>query len=135
MSDLFLKAVRNKFRFNTQRGLLSTEDLWDIPLTSRNNGLSLDSIAISINSQLKELDTESFVKVTNNKQQQDLTDKLEILKFIIKTKQDELEDYKTKLEKSEKLAKLKEVLAKKEDESLINMSEEEIQKQIKELES
>lgn len=135
MSDLFLKAVRNKFRFNTQRGLLSTEDLWDLPLTSRNNGLSLDSIAISINSQLKELDTESFVKVTNNKQQQDLTDKLEILKFIIKTKQDELEDYKTKLEKSEKLAKLKEVLAKKEDESLINMSEEEIQKQIKELES
>lgn len=135
MSDLFLTASRNKFRFNTQRGLLSTEDLWDLPLTSRNNGLSLDSIAISVNSQLKELNTESFVKVTNNKQQQDLTDKLEILKFIIKTKQDELEAHKTKLEKSEKLAKLKEVLAKKEDESLINMTEEEIQKQIKELES
>lgn len=134
MSDLFIIATKDKYRFNTARGLLTVEDLWGLPLSTRsNNSVSLDTVAISINNELKSTETESFVKSSNSVVQQVLTNKLEIVKYIIKEKQDKLDADKAKLEKSEKISKLKEALAKKENESIQNLSEEEILNKLKEL--
>lgn len=135
MSDLFLTAIKDKYRFNTIRGLLTVENLWELPLSTKsNNAVSLDTVAISINNELKSIETESFVKESNSAVQQVLTNKLEIVKFIIKDKQDKLEAEKAKLEKSEKISKLKDALAKKEDETIQSLSPEEILKQLKDLE-
>ena len=38
---MFEQAARLKLRFETSRGLLSVEDLWDLPLTSA-RGASLE---------------------------------------------------------------------------------------------
>ena len=56
---MFEQAARMKLRFDTPRGALSAEDLWDLPLTST-RGLSLNDIAITLHHALKH-DTVSFV--------------------------------------------------------------------------
>ena len=53
---MFEKASRMKLRFNTQRGVLSVEDLWDLPL------IQLDNIAIALNKKLQESKTEASSK-------------------------------------------------------------------------
>jgi hypothetical protein len=61
MDNLFLVASRSKFRFNTASGTITTEDLWDLPLSS--GKANLDDIAKALNKQLKDASEEqSFVK-------------------------------------------------------------------------
>ena len=52
---MFEKATRLKLRFETVRGYVTTEDLWDIPLSAV-NGFCLDTIAKNLNKKLKELE-------------------------------------------------------------------------------
>ena len=48
MDNLFLQATREKFRFESSKGDLSVEQLWDLPLTSR-TGFDLDTVAKAVN--------------------------------------------------------------------------------------
>lgn len=124
----FEKATKQKLRFNTTKGLLSVEDLWDLSLTS------LDSIARSVNKALKEESEESFIAVktaANTTQQL----RLDILKYIIEVKLKEKEVAKTRAEKSAKIETLKALAASKEIEELGAKSLDDIQKMIAELET
>lgn len=58
--DLFERATREKFRFETPRGYASVEDLWDLPLRSE-RGPSLDGIAIALHQELESRKVVSFV--------------------------------------------------------------------------
>ena len=84
MEKLFENATREKVRFETSRGVISVEDVWDLPLQSK-NGFDLDSIAKDVNRQLKASGEESFVKPTTAGDSV-LELKLEIIKHIIKVK-------------------------------------------------
>jgi len=62
MVELFEYASRKKLRFGTRIGNLTTEDLWDLPLTFENDGISLDYIEKGLNKALKNsADEESYV--------------------------------------------------------------------------
>lgn len=87
-NNLFEEASRKKLRFPTERGELSVEQLWDLPLTS-DRGLSLDAIAIGINVQLKAVSEDSFVKPQSNPRKAQYEMMLEIIKHIIAVKQTE----------------------------------------------
>lgn len=68
--SIFQQASRSKLRFATQLGNLSTEDLWDLPLTSV-KGVSLKSIATDLQKQItaqpmKELDFFELSEATDN---------------------------------------------------------------------
>lgn len=56
--DIFGKAVHQKLRFESQRGLLSTEDLFDLPMTGP---VSLNSVAIAASRAIEEVGGENFV--------------------------------------------------------------------------
>ena len=57
---MFERASKLKLRFNTEKGMVTTEDLWDLPLLQR-NAVDLDSLAKNLNKAVKESGEESFV--------------------------------------------------------------------------
>lgn len=128
--DNFEKAVRLKLRFETNRGQLSVEELWDLNLTS------LDSIAKSVNKQIQTEVEESFIpnKITSSKTTYNNL-RLEILKYVILTRHNEKEAAKLRTEKIAKLQQLKDLAAAKANEQFAAQSLEDINKQIAELEA
>jgi hypothetical protein len=125
MSDLFIEATKLKLRFDTPQGQISTEDLWDIPLTSNRKCANLDDIAIGLDKQLKEYSTTSFVKKT--KKSNDLLKlKFDIVLTVIKAKQEEEEISEQKVVNKEKKQKLLEIIAHKENEAMASKSIEEL---------
>ena len=123
--NIFEKATKNKLRFDSVRGNLSVEELWDMRLTSRDD-FNLDTIAKKINKELKEQEEESFVERNSNPQKDILELSLEIIKHIINNKISSKEAAEKRAVTMAKKEQIKEILAKKEMSSLENMSEEKL---------
>ena len=130
--NIFEQATRQALRFSSNRGELSTEQLWDLPLTKR-DGFDLDTIAKTVNAQLKTLSEESFVTKSQNPAKDSLELKLEILKHIIAVKLKEAEDRRNAAERATERQKLLDILAEKQDGALKELSVEDIQKRLAEL--
>jgi hypothetical protein len=130
--NIFEKASKVGYRYQTVRGLVTTEDLWDIPLSSR-SGFCLDSIAIAIDKKINETKSTSFVTANSNADPDDEV-KLEILKHVIKTKQEESEAKRNRMKRAQQRQKLLEIKANKEDSKLNELDIAEIDKLIAELE-
>jgi hypothetical protein len=130
---MFDVATRQKLRFDSPKGLLSVEDLWDLPLTSTTGRANLDEIALSLHKRLRNTaDVVSFVD------EQAKTDpvsqlKFDIVKHVIETRKKENADALAAKNKAETKQRLLEVLAKKRDSSLEAMSEEDLLKKLAEL--
>ena len=132
----YLKASRLKLRFNTRIGSLSVEDLWDLPLTTTvATKVSLDAIAMDTFARLDTPVVTSFVssgpKVTPEREADEL--RLEILKDIISIKQEENATKAAAVDKAQQKRKLLDLLAKRQEERLGNLSEEDILKQLEAL--
>lgn len=133
MDNLFLQATREKFRFESNKGDLSVEQLWDLPLTSR-TGFDLDTVAKAVNADLKASNEESFVNVNNNPAVSRLQAKLEVVKAIIEVKLAQAEATKKRAEKAAERQRLMEVLHSKKDQELQGLSVEEIERRLSLLE-
>lgn len=132
--SMFERASREKLRFPSVKGELTIEQLWDLPLqSSRSNTVDLDSVARTVNTDLKAVTEESFVETRSNPQKAVLTLKLDILKHIIATKQAENAQKVALAANASEIARLKSVLAEKNDEALKVMSQEDIEARIKSL--
>lgn len=132
MTDLFLQATRKKFRFPSSKGELSAEQLWDLPLTSR-NGFDLDTVAKTVNTHLKAASEESFVVTSSNPAKTTLQEQLEVIKAIIAVKLDEAAKAKMRSDRAAERQRLLEILDQKEDDELKGLSREEIKKRLAEL--
>lgn len=135
--DKFELASRKKLRFPSPVGELTTEQLWDLPLlaSSMNRARSgdLDTIARTVNANLKAVTEESFVSTNANPAKAIYELQLEILKHIIAVKQDEIARAKDRAEKAEKRRKLLDALAAKEEQEIGAKSKDELLKELAEL--
>ena len=52
--NVFEVASRQKLRFDTARGQVSAEDLWDLPLTSTTGKPNLDAIAVDLHNKMSQ---------------------------------------------------------------------------------
>ena len=127
---MFEKASRIKLRFTTSKGVVSVEELWDFSLPS------LDKMAIAINKEIKNTEGESFLK--NTRKTADVKEnelRLEILKYIITTKQTEDELAVNAAKRKEEIAKLKSLAEKKRENELEELTLEEINAKIEQLQN
>ena len=121
----FMRATKGKYRFESCKGVLSVEDLWDLPLSN------LDDIAKALNHQIKEDAGESFIETATTNP---ITiGKFEVVKAIIKERLDANEKHRTSLERKGKKEKIMNILAAKRDESLHQATEEELKDMLKDL--
>jgi len=130
--DMFEQASKEKLKFNSSRGQITVEDLWDLPLKSVTNKPNLNDVAKSISKELKRDEEESFVDdVTEHDKISEL--KLEIVKHIISVKKDE-NSRKLKLKEIEDESfRISQLLIKRKEENLNSKTEEDLVKMQAEL--
>lgn len=120
---MFEKALRLKLRFRTPVGMITTEDLWDLPLSQ------LDATAKALNKQIKDEAEESFI-TTKSKANTALELSFEVVKHIIKVKLEEAEVKKAAAEKKARKAQIMELISQKQNEALSAKSLEELQAEL-----
>lgn len=120
---MFDQATRLKLRFETPRGLISVEDLWDLPLTG---ATSLDAIAIKLHKQLRDTAVEtSFVNPAEAKDKT-LQLRFDIVKHILDVRIKERDEAALTREKKAKKQQLLEILARKQTSELEGKTTEEL---------
>lgn len=124
-TNLFEVAARGKYRF-PYKGLVSVEDLWDISLEG------LDSIFKTLNKEVKVAEEESLLN-TKSEADEILSNKIEIVKYIVSVKLAEREARHNESVKAEKRQKILEIMAAKQNEALHNSSIEELEKMLEDL--
>lgn len=124
--NMFEVATREKMRFPF-KGMISVEDLWDLSVQN------LDKVFKILNSQRKEAQEESLLNVKSSEDEV-LDTQIAIVKYIVGVKLEEQAARVKAAENREKKQKIMALMAKKDDEAMENMSREELQKLLDELE-
>lgn len=125
--SIFEQASRLKLRFRTPVGLLTMEDLWDLPLTSERRA-NLNDIAIDLHNSLEGSEI-SFVDDAKTPDPE-LQLSFDIVRHIIGVKKTENKAALEAREKSEKKQKMLGILARKEDAALEAMEADKLRELI-----
>lgn len=123
--NLFESATRSKMRFPF-KGMISVEDLWNLSLTN------LDSVFKTLNAEVKKSEEESLLN-TKSKEDEEISNKIEIVKYIVSVKLDEKKKREDAKKNAEMRQRLLEIKAKRQDAALENMSDEDLDKALAEL--
>lgn len=124
-TNVFEMATRLKFRFPF-RGMISVEDLWDLSVEQ------LDTVYKALNKDVKQAQEDSLLSGPRVGDA-DLNAKIEIVKYIFQVKQTEEAERKAAADNAIKRKRIKEILAKKQDNALENMTEDQLQALLSEL--
>nr|DAS29376.1 MAG TPA: hypothetical protein [Caudoviricetes sp.] len=123
--NLFEVATRENYLFPF-KGMINVIDLWNLSLTD------LDSVFKTLNAEVKKSEEESLLNA-KTKEDEDLTNKIEIIKYIVNKKLAEKEARENEKKNKEKRQRILEIKAKRQDEALENMSDEDLDKLLADL--
>ncbi|MBK8653178.1 MAG: hypothetical protein IPN20_04580 [Haliscomenobacter sp.] len=123
--NIFEQATRQAFRFESPKGFLTVEDLWNLPLISNTGRANLDDIAKALHKKV-EATFVSFVPEATpvNKVHQTM---LDVVVYIINTKISEAKAAEKAHEVREKKQKIMAIIEQKSDMRLADSSLEELQ--------
>ncbi len=117
---MYKEAAKQKLRFTTSKGSLTTEQLWDLSLTD------LDTLVVTLENEHKESGKKSFLVTKSTK---DKTAKLrfDIALDVLTTKVEEAELATQKKERKENNKKILALIAEKQDDNLKKKSVRELE--------
>lgn len=116
--ELFKLAAKEKYRFPF-RGNISVEDLFDLTTSQ------LDVVYKELKSQVKE-SSDSLLKEVS-KEDKELKNKIEIVKTIFEDKKTEAVQKEQVLAEKQRKERIKELIAQKKDQDLVDKSIEELE--------
>lgn len=128
--NIFEVATRKKLRFSTASGEVTTEDLWDLPLTGKR--ANLDDLAKSLYRQIKEQEETSFV-VQKSRASEVAELKFNVVKHVIDVKLAEREAAREEVARREHKQKIMEAIAEKKEEGIKSKSLEELEAELAKL--
>jgi hypothetical protein len=134
-NDLFFQATKGKFRFPSKVGELTTEQLWDLPLTSGKNGPDLDTVAKTINAEIRAASEESFVGPPKNSKRAMLETKLEVVKAIIVAKITDAREAEKRASKASRRKLLEEAIAQADMREINNAPRDELLKRLQDMDA
>ena len=123
MTNIFEKASKSKLTFKLSNGVVKTDDLWSLSLES------LDVLARFLNKEVKESGEESFIEERSSKNET-LELKFSIVKHIIKCKLSDKKESELRIINSDKKDKILQAIANKQDNSLNEMSIDDLKKEL-----
>jgi hypothetical protein len=127
--NIFEQASRSKLRVASEAGLLTVEQLWDLPLEGKSK-VTLDKLAVAAHAKLQEQPKVSFV---SEKTKEDTAAQLEfdILIHIIENRKATQDAAKKAMETKQSNARIRELIARKKDSELEGKSIEELEAMLK----
>lgn len=123
--NLFEIATRDNYQFPF-RGMINVIDLWTLSVQN------LDNVFKTLNAEAKKSEEESLLSA-KTKENEELSNKIEIVKHIVGVKLAEQEAREDAKKKKEMKQRLLEIKAKREDAALENMSDADLDKMLAEL--
>ena len=130
--NIYQKAATTKLRFKTNNGAISAEDLFDLPLSSKNE-MNLDTVAKTVHAALKAEEEGSFVNKTSNPRKDQLELAMEIVKDVIRIKQEEADAKADIAAKAAKREQLLRALERNQEQALATMTVDQLQEELKKL--
>ena len=121
-NNIFEYAVRNKLRF-PYKGTISTEDLWDLPVTE------LDKIYKVLNKKNKANEEESLLSTSSV--DIDTLVSIDIIKYIVNYKLKKKEENEQAKKRAEDRQFIMDIVEKKRKQSLEDKTEEELLEMLK----
>ena len=120
---MYKEALQKKLRFKTNKGMISTEDLFDLSLQN------LDTLAIMLDKKISEAPQKSFIEELPAEENDDEL-RFSIVKDVINIKLKARKDNINRAQIDARNKRIAELIAKKEDEALENKSIEELRAMI-----
>jgi hypothetical protein len=121
---LFEQATRKRLRFNTNKGIITTEDLWVLAPEQ------LNQIYITLDKESKEKNSQGLFK-EQNETNSILDLKLKIIEHIFNHKQKIIEANRKRRETIERQQKIAKIIEKKKEKELENMDIEKLEEMLK----
>jgi len=131
--NIFEQASRLRLRFESAKGNLTVEDLWELPLSSEKS-VSLDSVAKKIYQNLNGVQSISFVGESTEANTLDRL-RMDIVLLIIDVKKAENAAARKATENRIEAQRIMEQMAKLQDKALDNMSMDQLQARLAELQA
>ena len=116
---MYKEALQKKLRFKTNKGMISTEDLFDLSLHN------LDTLAIMLDNKISETPKKSFIEDLPAEENDDEL-RFSIVKDVINIKLKARKDNIDKAQADAQKKRILEILAKRNDEELEKKSTEEL---------
>ena len=116
---MYKEALQKKLRFKTNKGMISTEDLFDLSLQN------LDTLAIMLDKKISEAPKKSFIEELPAEENDDEL-RFSIVKDVINIKLKARKDNIDKAQADAQKKRILEILAKRNDEELEKKSTEEL---------
>ena len=131
--NIFERASRQRLRFDSQKGMqsINVEDLWDLPLSSE-KGASLDKVAQLIYTNLNGVQSISFVGESTEANTLDRL-RMDIVLHVIDTKKAENAAARKATDNRIEAQRILEQMAKLQDKALDNMTMDQLQARLNEL--